>query len=251
MEITEEQRKRAEKNRLAALAKLSRASANTNQEVWRLFKCRKILDPPREAPAAAPAMAVPLKPEIIPCDVFRVVLEICAPDAFSITPESVANFPYPGDVECLRNIDGCLSSAGVSASTESQSGRSSVYALKYYDAVLKCLKRFPGIQLQDIPWKTLAVVKKFSHSYVANYWTPCMPSHLSDDDINVLCEKLPTALHDALLPFQLDGLRFGLRRGGRCLIADEMGLGKTIQIDWVNFETLYVGRQLPHVDQIS
>ncbi|KAJ6422457.1 hypothetical protein OIU84_027422 [Salix udensis] len=40
---------------------------------------------------------------------------------------------------------------------------------------------------------------------------------------------LPRKLLDALLPFQLHGLRFGLRRGGRSLIADEMGLGKTLQ----------------------
>ena len=33
-----------------------------------------------------------------------------------------------------------------------------------------------------------------------------------------------------LLPFQKDGVKFGLQRGGRCLIADEMGVGKTIQV---------------------
>lgn len=37
-------------------------------------------------------------------------------------------------------------------------------------------------------------------------------------------------LLDALMPFQLEGVRFGLQRGGRCLIADEMGLGKTLQV---------------------
>lgn len=37
-------------------------------------------------------------------------------------------------------------------------------------------------------------------------------------------------LLNSLLPFQLDGVRFGLQRGGRCLIADEMGLGKTLQV---------------------
>ncbi|CAN1247690.1 DNA annealing helicase and endonuclease ZRANB3, partial [Linum perenne] len=42
--------------------------------------------------------------------------------------------------------------------------------------------------------------------------------------------KLPKKLLDVLLPFQVDGLRFGLQRGGRCLIADEMGLGKTLQV---------------------
>jgi SNF2 family DNA or RNA helicase len=36
-------------------------------------------------------------------------------------------------------------------------------------------------------------------------------------------------LEAALLPFQREGVRFGLERGGRCLIADEMGVGKTVQ----------------------
>ena len=36
-------------------------------------------------------------------------------------------------------------------------------------------------------------------------------------------------LQTALLPFQRDGVLFGLRRGGRVLIGDEMGVGKTLQ----------------------
>lgn len=40
---------------------------------------------------------------------------------------------------------------------------------------------------------------------------------------------MPAALAAALLPFQREGVRFGLRRGGRVLIADEMGVGKTVQ----------------------
>jgi len=39
------------------------------------------------------------------------------------------------------------------------------------------------------------------------------------------CTRLP----DRLLPYQLEGVRFGISRGGRCLIGDEMGLGKTVQ----------------------
>jgi len=31
------------------------------------------------------------------------------------------------------------------------------------------------------------------------------------------------------MPFQREGVEFGLARGGRCLLADEMGLGKTLQ----------------------
>jgi SNF2 family DNA or RNA helicase len=33
----------------------------------------------------------------------------------------------------------------------------------------------------------------------------------------------------ALYPFQLQGVKYGLARNGRCLIADQMGVGKTIQ----------------------
>ncbi|PSC75396.1 DNA annealing helicase and endonuclease ZRANB3 [Micractinium conductrix] len=41
--------------------------------------------------------------------------------------------------------------------------------------------------------------------------------------------RMPRFLEAALLPFQREGVRFGLARNGRCLIADEMGVGKTVQ----------------------
>jgi hypothetical protein len=43
-------------------------------------------------------------------------------------------------------------------------------------------------------------------------------------------EQLPEPLRRALLPFQVEGVQFGLRNGGRLLLGDEMGLGKTIQV---------------------
>ncbi|XP_044759876.1 SWI/SNF-related matrix-associated actin-dependent regulator of chromatin subfamily A-like protein 1 [Coccinella septempunctata] len=36
-------------------------------------------------------------------------------------------------------------------------------------------------------------------------------------------------LRNTLMPFQREGVAFGIDKGGRCLIADDMGLGKTIQ----------------------
>lgn len=49
------------------------------------------------------------------------------------------------------------------------------------------------------------------------------------DEVAQRYASLPPHLESALLPFQREGVRFGLERGGRCLIADEMGVGKTVQ----------------------
>ncbi|XP_050712346.1 SWI/SNF-related matrix-associated actin-dependent regulator of chromatin subfamily A-like protein 1 isoform X2 [Eriocheir sinensis] len=40
---------------------------------------------------------------------------------------------------------------------------------------------------------------------------------------------LDARLLDALMPFQAEGVKFGISLGGRVMLADEMGLGKTIQ----------------------
>lgn len=93
-----------------------------------------------------------------------------------------------------------------------------------------CLKRSKSVEVEEIPWKTLAVVEKLSRSFISGKWKPCIPEHFTEEKVEELIETLPRKLVNALLPFQLDGLRFGLRRGGRCLIADEMGLGKTLQV---------------------
>ena len=47
---------------------------------------------------------------------------------------------------------------------------------------------------------------------------------------------LPAGLRRTLLPFQRDGVLFGLRRKGRCIIADEMGTGKV----WSEINTVFV-----------
>lgn len=40
---------------------------------------------------------------------------------------------------------------------------------------------------------------------------------------------VPKPLQSVLMPFQREGVLFGLARSGRVLIADEMGVGKTLQ----------------------
>lgn len=109
-------------------------------------------------------------------------------------------------------------------------GKAGVYKLEDYNVILRCLKKSKGIECEEIPWGTFNVIERLSHSFVAEQWMPCRPEHLFEDQVNELIGMVPKTLFDALLPFQLDGVRFGLRRGGRCLIADEMGLGKTLQV---------------------
>lgn len=109
-------------------------------------------------------------------------------------------------------------------------GKACVYKLSDYHSVLRALKSCKGIECEEIPWGTFNVVERLSHSFISGKWVPCRPEHLPDEKVDDLIAELPKTLVNALLPFQLDGVRFGLRRGGWCLIADEMGLGKTLQV---------------------
>ncbi|KAL6953470.1 DNA helicase [Sarracenia purpurea var. burkii] len=236
MEMTEEQRRRAEANRIAALAKRKAlAEAATNKDVWNLFKCRKVsTDHTTTFPATKhPSSADPFpKPQPSPLsEKFRVRLEICSPDSFSVTPGSVEGFAYPGEAVCLEKLSDCLSNVVLLHYTQNHGGgKAGVYKLRDYDAVLRCLKNYKGIEIEEIPWGTLNVVGRLAHSFIQGRWMPCRPEHLSDEQVDELIRKLPKAMLDAMLPFQLEGVRFGLQRGGRCLIADEMGLGKTLQV---------------------
>ncbi|GMQ10844.1 hypothetical protein CsSME_00053692 [Camellia sinensis var. sinensis] len=237
MEMTDEQRQRTEANRLAALAKRKALSeANTNQHPWKLFKCRKVSTFPDSTSTTFPRtkhpdlFPKPQQPITHLPQKFRVRLEICSPDSFSATPVAVEGFPYPGEVACLEKLSDCLSNVVLSHHTQVHGGgKACVYKLGDYDEVLRCLKNYKTIEIEEIPWGTLNVVGRLSHSVVEGRWIPCRPEHLSDEKVDELIRKLPETLLDALLPFQLEGIRFGLQRGGRCLIADEMGLGKTLQ----------------------
>ncbi|XP_028753666.1 DNA annealing helicase and endonuclease ZRANB3 isoform X2 [Neltuma alba] len=238
MVLTEEQRKQAEANRLAAIERRKAVlEARGEKDPWQLFKCRKISS---ESIAKPPPIGqLPRQPHSVPVEPvsagplprkFLVRLEICSPDSFSATPLPLRSSPYPGEEWCLQRLSDHLSHVMPSHYTQNHDGRNScVYNLRDYHAVLKYLKIVKDIEVEEIPRGTLKVVEAFSHFSGTDRWIPCRPEHLSDDKVDELIGKLPTGLLDALLPFQRDGLRFGLRRGGRCLIADEMGLGKTLQ----------------------
>jgi len=219
VKLTEEQRRRIEANRIAALERLKRSSAaagNTSDAAasFRLSKCPRIAPPMPPRPCPPPR---PLPPPTPPTG-FQAVLEICSPDEFQATVGPAEGKIFPGEAECLRAIEDCVASAVPFSTTQSQSGHvSSVFKLMHYELVLQCLKKLPGISVQGIAYKTRRTVQ--------NYAKECA----SDKEVEELLTKLPQHLRDALLPFQLEGVKFGLRRRGRCLIADEMGLGKTLQ----------------------
>ncbi|KAL3824759.1 hypothetical protein ACJIZ3_020788 [Penstemon smallii] len=230
-EITEEQRKRAEENRAAALAK-RKSILSLNQEhtnPFRLFKCRKLSPHPTTT-----NFAVPKNPSIIntvePPEKFRARLEICSPDSFSVTPVAVDGFTFAGEELCFEKLTDCLSSVELSHYTQrTGGGKACVFRLGDYQLVLRSLKNCKGIECEEIPWGTFNVIERLSHSFIADKWIPCRPEYIPDEKVDELIGELPETLLNSLLPFQLDGVRFGVRRGGRCLIADEMGLGKTLQ----------------------
>lgn len=49
------------------------------------------------------------------------------------------------------------------------------------------------------------------------------------EEVQKRLAAIPGPLASALLPFQQEGVKWGLAHGGRVLIADEMGVGKTVQ----------------------
>lgn len=122
MHITDEQRKRAEANRLAALAKRKAILESFNggqqlqqqeQPPWTLFKCPKLShelapNPNSLAHSSSTIQKDPIRVADLP-EKFRVRLEICSPDSFSASPIALRGFAFPGGDECLRRLTDCLS----------------------------------------------------------------------------------------------------------------------------------------------
>lgn len=119
VEITEEQRKRAEANRLAALSKrkaiVSGSSNGFQSPSWKFFKCRKLSSGSVKSVVPNPSVkcvdASNSKPEMPPpvTELFRVRLEISSPDSFSVAPMPIPGVPYPGDETCLEKLSDLLS----------------------------------------------------------------------------------------------------------------------------------------------
>ncbi|XP_076906844.1 uncharacterized protein LOC143563109 [Bidens hawaiensis] len=142
-----------------------------------------------------------------PTHKFIVRLEISSPDSFSVKPLPVDGYSFPGEADCFQKLTHCLPIVVPSHYTQTHvGGEACVFHLKDYDAVVKALKA-ERIEYEDIPYVTRRAVSVLSRLLII----------------------ISKSLLEVMLPFQIEGVKFGLRRGGRCLIADEMGLGKTLQ----------------------
>ena len=77
--------------------------------------------------------------------------------------------------------------------------------------------------------RALAVMTQLERAAAAAAATSDGGGDLGDLGVEAAYERIPETLRDAMFPFQREGVKFGLARGGRVLIGDQMGLGKTIQ----------------------
>ena len=94
------------------------------------------------------------------------------------------------------------------------------YIKKIPNFVLTLFNKFNDIDYNVIKFKEKLNEEKFKINvidYTDDFKHPKNFNDLSDDLIDYLYE------------YQKDGVKFGIKKHGRCLIADEMGIGKTIQ----------------------
>lgn len=90
-----------------------------------------------------------------------------------------------------------------------------IFPLSAHDRIMEALHSVAGVRVNVSPLNPIPIaVLKAANSV--------------SDDSSRYCH-IPSNLEEQLMPFQREGVRFGLTRGGRCLIGDEMGLGKTVQ----------------------
>ena len=88
------------------------------------------------------------------------------------------------------------------------------FALSHHDLLLqRAASLAPEVTVTALPSFILAT---FRHQ------SPVEPS-------SVDLSPVSPSLLEQLMPFQREGLQYGVSRGGRLLIADDMGLGKTVQ----------------------
>ncbi|KAK3108769.1 hypothetical protein FSP39_015265 [Pinctada imbricata] len=93
------------------------------------------------------------------------------------------------------------------------------FKLEEYEPLLSALRKLgSAVVIEPLP---KAIIQTFSAQLKGKYSSRDIP--IAD------LSMVDNLLVNSLLPFQREGVNFGVHKNGRVLIADDMGLGKTIQ----------------------
>lgn len=76
---------------------------------------------------------------------------------------------------------------------------------------------------------TVSKIPEWVIEAVKNNATPHKISYDYANEVLPSYDDLPAYFRDVLYPYQIEGIKYGIQRHGRCFIGDEMGVGKTIQ----------------------
>lgn len=105
-----------------------------------------------------------------------------------------------------------------------QSKRWSFDLKEYEDLVKKIVAKFNRGEVIVVPLPK--PVREIFKEQISGKNVPRLNPEIDFEHIKT---KLDTTISKSLLPFQIEGIRFGVQQNGRLLLADDMGLGKTIQ----------------------
>ncbi|XP_066597490.1 SWI/SNF-related matrix-associated actin-dependent regulator of chromatin subfamily A-like protein 1 isoform X2 [Prorops nasuta] len=90
------------------------------------------------------------------------------------------------------------------------------FHLKDYDLLISSLRTSnPENTILGIPTSFLTIFKKHMNEV--------------NENLDIDLSSIDPQLLKSLMPFQREGVCYGISKKGRCIIADDMGLGKTIQ----------------------
>ncbi|XP_016906021.1 SWI/SNF-related matrix-associated actin-dependent regulator of chromatin subfamily A-like protein 1 [Apis cerana] len=114
---------------------------------------------------------------------------------------------FPPLIETLKTI---------SSRTYDMKTKNWSFHLKDYEALMEKIINFKSdVQIIGLPKIVLQIFRKNDTSI--------------NTTENIDLSDIDPKLLENIMPFQREGICYGISKGGRCMIADDMGLGKTIQ----------------------
>ncbi|NXU89032.1 SMAL1 protein, partial [Xiphorhynchus elegans] len=92
------------------------------------------------------------------------------------------------------------------------------FLLEDYPKLMEVLQSLVSVEVEPLPEPVI-------QTFAAQLRRSPSQTDIPDADLSAVDSKIVTSL----MPFQREGVNFGILRNGRLLLADDMGLGKTIQ----------------------